>query len=400
MNTKEACLSRNRLLLIIARSLGLSIAAGIPTITFLWEDRGMTRGQFYLLEIFFAVVLMLLEIITGRFADRYGKVLTLKLGFVAQALGGLVYAFAGSFADFLVGEALFALGLALNSGTDEALLYQSNKGLGQTDTQQRWWNSTIGWGFVSMGVCSIIGAVIATFDLAYPFFFSAGCGFCAVALCFLMVEPAVEKTDDDSPPGGSLKQALGTVLLASGALRWMILAPGFVVSINQTYLWMYPEYLKDCELSTASTGLVYALFNLVAGATSLWLRKIEDDRIATRVVFVLLLAVAVSTVGLLSVVGVLAWLIILPQQMVRSVSGSLFSQTINKAIPDEVRVTALSIRNALRVILYVAVLTPWWLGIDSLGRNGMFQVNLLILGAAGAVFWFSRPKGNSAEASA
>jgi hypothetical protein len=161
---------------------------------------------------------------------------------------------------------------------------------------------------------------------------------------------------------------------------------------------MYPEYLKDCELSTASTGLVFAFFNLVAGVTSLWFRKIEDDRTATRAVFVLLLAVAASTFGLLSVVGVLAWLIILPQQMVRSVSGSLFSQTINKAIPDEVRVTALSVRNALRVILYVAVLTPWWLGIDSLGRDGMFRVNLLIMGFAGVVFWMCRPKERTSNA--
>jgi hypothetical protein len=119
-----------------------------------------------------------------------------------------------------------------------------------------------------------------------------------------------------------------------------------------------------------------------------------------KVIFLLLLAIAASTVGLLSIVGVLAWLVIIPQQMVRSVSGALFSQTINKAIPDEVRVTALSVRNALRVILYVAVLTPWWLGVDSLGRDGMFQVNLLILGLAGALLWISRPMEKSEEAQA
>lgn len=392
MSAREACLSRNRVLLLVARSLGFSIAAGIPTITYLWEDRGMSRGQFYLLEIFFAVMLMALEVVTGRFADRFGKVLTLKLGFIAQALGSLVYAFAGSFGDFIIGEALFALGLALNSGTDEALLFQSNKAVGQEDKQQRWWSTTIGWGFVSMGLFSIIGAYLATIDLELPFLFAAGCGFSACALCFLMAEPPVENTDDDAPPGGSLKQALATVLFASGSLRWMMIAPGFIVSINQTYLWMYPEYLKDCELSTASTGLVYALFNLVAGATALWLRRIESDRVGMVMVFVLILAVAASTVGLLSVVGALAWLVILPQQMVRSVSGSLFSGTLNKAIPDEVRVTALSIRNALRVILYVSVLTPWWLGVDSLGRNGMFQVNLLMLGFAAVLFWISRPR--------
>jgi MFS family permease len=392
MNTREFRFALNRLLLIGARSCALSIAAGIPTITFLWSERGMSRGQFYLLEIFFAIILMILEVITGRFADRYGKVVTMILGFAAQAAGSCMYVCADSFGDFLVGEALFALGLALNSGTDEALMYQTNKALGQEREQQRWWNITIGAGFLAMGVFSIIGAALATIDLTYPFVLSTGCAVLAMVLSVLMVEPPVETTGESFRRGGTLEQAISSVLWSSGALRWMILAPGFIVSINQTYLWMYAEYFKDCNVTTTASGYIFALFNLVAGVTALALRRVEDDRVAMKIVFALLLAVALSTVGLLSVVGVLAWIVIVPQQMVRSVSGSLFSQTINEAIPDEVRVTALSVRNALRVVVYVAVLTPWWLGIDSLGRDGMLWVNLIMLAAAALVFWITLPK--------
>jgi hypothetical protein len=88
--------------------------------------------------------------------------------------------------------------------------------------------------------------------------------------------------------------------------------------------------------------------------------------------------------------------ILLPQQVVRSVSGILFSQTINQALPDAVRVTALSIRNALRVTVYIAVLTPWWLGVDTVGRNGMFLVNLLMLAAAALIFWITYPRCDTA----
>lgn len=397
MDTKNVRLSLNRWLLVFARSIAFAVAAGAPTITELWQSRGMTKGQFYLLEIFFAIALMVLEIVTGRFADRYGKVPTLVMGFAAQAAGSLIYAAAGSFSDFIVGEAVFALGVALNSGTDEALLFQSNKALGLKKAErQRWWTVSIGLGFLMMCVCSIIGAWLATFNLALPFLFASGCGFVAMVTCFLMVEPPVENTGSGSPRGGTLKEAAASVLFSSGALRWMMIAPGFIVSLNQTYLWMYPEYLRDCDITVAERGYVFAIFNLVAGVSALSLRKVKDDRTGMRIVFALLLGLVASTCGLLSLVGTLAWLVILPQQVVRSVSGVLFSDTINDAIPDAVRVTALSIRNALRVTVYIAVLTPWWLGVDTLGRNGMFRVNLLMLAVAAVIFWVTCPRKDTA----
>jgi hypothetical protein len=176
----------------------------------------------------------------------------------------------------------------------------------------------------------------------------------------------------------------------------MILAPGFIVSLNQTYVWMYPEYLRDCDITTAERGYIFAVFNLVAGASALCLRTIENDTISMRLVFAMLLGLAASTCGLLTLVGSFAWVILLPQQVVRSVSGILFSQTINQALPDAVRVTALSIRNALRVTVYIAVLTPWWLGVDTVGRNGMFLVNLLMLAAAALIFWITYPRCDTA----
>jgi hypothetical protein len=122
------------------------------------------------------------------------------------------------------------------------------------------------------------------------------------------------------------------------------------------------------------------------------LREIKDAKRAVQILFVLIFALVGSTIGLASMVGGLAWLLILPQQMVRSISGVLFSHSINAVIPDAVRATALSVRNAVRVLLYVAVMVPWWLGVDYLGRNGMFSVNLLILVVGGVVLWVTTPR--------
>jgi hypothetical protein len=382
----------NRWLLIGARAFAAGFAAGTPGITALWAERGLQKGDFYLLEILFAAALLVLEVATGRFADRFGKVFTMKLGFVALIFSAAEYSVAEDFGGFLLGEVLAALGIALISGTDEALLYQSNKALGRADEHQRWWSWSLGGSFVAMAVFAVIGAHLSAIDLSGPFRFCLGCQVLGLLACFGMVEPPVSSDTGSAKPDGTLREAISAVLLSSSHIRWMAIAPGFVAGLNQTFLWMYPEYLAECNIDRAETGWVFALFNLVAGSTAMGLREIRSPKRAVQILFVLILALAGSTIGLASMVGGLAWLLILPQQMVRSISGALFSHSINAAIPDSVRATALSVRNAVRILLYVAVMVPWWLGIDSLGRTGMFNLNLLMLVIGGALTWLTSPR--------
>lgn len=389
---KTSYLLRNRWLLVAARCSAASFAAGTPGITALWHDRGLSKGDFYLLEILFAAALLVLEIATGRLADRVGKVFTMRLGFIALISGALAYAASTSFTGFLIGEVVAALGIALISGTDEAFLFQSCKALDREKEFQRLWTWSIGLSFAAMALFAFIGAQLSAVNLSAPFLFCAGFQVLGLLLCCAMVEPPRSEDSAEGRPGGTLREAVSAILLSSSHVRWMAIAPGFLVGLNQTFLWMYPEYLAECDINQGQSGYVFALFNVIAGATAMMMREISCPKRAARIMFALLVALAGSTLGLATMVGGLAWLLILPQQVVRSMTGGLFSQPINAAIPDAVRATALSVRNALRVSLYVAVMVPWWLGVDQLGRTAMFGVNLLILTVGGAILWVTIPR--------
>lgn len=382
----------NRWLLLPACCSAAAFAAGIPGLTALWADRGLSKGDFYLLEILFALALLILEVATGRLADRVGKVVTMKLSFIALTAGALVYGAATSFAGFLWGEVLAALGIALMSGTDEAFLFQSCRALNREDDFQKWWSWSIGASFLAMALFAIAGAYLSAGNLSAPFHLVAGFQVLGLLLSCVMVEPPTQQAASAARPGGTLREAISSILLSSALIRWMAIAPGFLVGLNQTFLWMYPEYLAECDIGRAETGYIFALFNLIAGATAMGMREIKEPKRAAQIMFALMIALAGSTLGLATMVGGLAWLLILPQQVVRSMSGALFSHPINEAIPDAVRATALSVRNALRVFLYVAVMVPWWLGVDQLGRNEMFWINLLMLTVGGAILWATSPR--------
>ena len=324
----------------------------------------------------------------------------MRLGFIALAMGALTYAGSTGFGGFLVGEVLVALGLALISGTDESLMFRSNAALGyDKKVHQRWWTFSIGASFISAALFAVVGAQLSDIDLAAPYLLIAGIQVVGLVVCFALVTPPQVVKTEGEIPGGTLREAVSAIVLSSSHIRWMAIAPGFVAGLNQTFLWMYPEYLGECGIDRAESGYVFALFNLVAGASAIGLRSITDTRRSVWIFFTLICALAGSTIGLVTMVGGLAWLLILPQQMVRSISGALFSSTINEAIPEAVRVTALSVRNALRVLLYVAAMVPWWLGVDYLGRTAMFSVNLVVLLVGATILWVTSPRTVHAEGS-
>jgi MFS family permease len=68
---------------------------------------------------------MACEVPSGVVADRLGRKSTLLLGALVNGAGCFLFAAADSFALFATGEVLFALGTAMISGADSAMLYDS-----------------------------------------------------------------------------------------------------------------------------------------------------------------------------------------------------------------------------------------------------------------------------------
>lgn len=368
----------NRWLLVVSRLGGLGIALGIPTITLYWEQQGIKKSEMFLLQIIFALGLIVLEVATGQFADRYGKVLTLRLAAGTQMVGCLNYSIADSFADFLIAELVFALGIALASGTDEAFLYQTCKALNRPLEHQRWWSRITSSGFWFMAMLVASGGWIASFGLSVPYWVASFLGVLSVTATALMVEPPKDVQSEQVVTAGTARLAWQALFCANPALRWMVLAPGLVGALNQPFVWTYPDYLVSCGLRLEQLGFAFALFNIVA-ALSAWnarrLRAVSAEIMATMSLFILL---AVSTFGLSLAAGFWAWLFILPQQIIRSYSGLLFSTSINAAVPDEIRASALSVRNAIRSSQYVLGLAIWWYFVDQIGFQGMLVVSFAL----------------------
>ena len=302
MGKRKLRLRANRWLLLGARSCGLAVAAGIPTITEFWSQKGLTKADFYLLEIVFALALIIFEVVMGRFADIFGKALTLRLGFSFQVLGSFSYAWSQTFTDFLVGELLLALGIALNSGADEGLLFQSGKALGESSAQNRWWSVINSAGFVFMALAALIGSQLAVYDLSYPFLFAAGFQVLALGAALFIIEPPLDMSMGETKSRRAVEASTKLLLFSDAQVRWMVLAPGFVMAVNQTYLWMYKDYLTDCTMTIAQVGYLFAFFHLVAGVSAFAYVKREKKELDFRLIAAFLSSICFASFYILALI--------------------------------------------------------------------------------------------------
>ena len=112
-----------------------------PVFTLLYLDYGLTLSQFAMLNVVWAATIVLAEVPSGAFADTLGRkklvVLSSLVMFVEIAMIALVPTENPNlvFMVFLVNRILSGLAMALASGADEALAYDTLK---EQDNEELW----------------------------------------------------------------------------------------------------------------------------------------------------------------------------------------------------------------------------------------------------------------------
>lgn len=95
--------------------------------------KGMNLVQIGLLEGIFHVTGLLSEIPTGALADLFGRRRILIIGRMMSLISAIIMLFSNSFLGFAMGFILSAWGYNLNSGSEEALIYDTLKELKKED---------------------------------------------------------------------------------------------------------------------------------------------------------------------------------------------------------------------------------------------------------------------------
>ena len=108
--------------LMIANALKSALFA-IPVLVLYYNQKGVSTGDFFLIQGISWLFVFVLELPSGYIGDVFSRKYTLISGFLFWILGYFIWIFGFGFWCLLIGELIFAVAISLVSGTVEAYLY-------------------------------------------------------------------------------------------------------------------------------------------------------------------------------------------------------------------------------------------------------------------------------------
>ncbi len=94
---------------------------------FLYMSQVLPMAQVIQLSAIYYLSVFALEVPSGYFSDRFGRRVTLLISASSMVIANICFLIGGSFGWFAVAQFFLAAGIAMQSGTDIALHYDSLK---------------------------------------------------------------------------------------------------------------------------------------------------------------------------------------------------------------------------------------------------------------------------------
>ena len=330
----------------------------VPVIVLFWQDNGLSLVEIMLLQSLYAFSIVLLEIPTGYFADIFGRKKTLLFAGLFFALGMFIYGIGFNFWQFLIGEIVWSVGVALASGTDSAFVYDSLVDLKQEKHYKKVWGNAMFYYFISTSVAVIIGGFVGKFNFRATLFLSAFVMLILIPLTLSMKEPKRHKLIVKKGYLWELFKIVKFALVNNKKLKWLMIYSGIILGFNSAALWLYQPYFKLSGLDIGYFGLVFAAFNVIAALGSKYAHRVDKHIGLNWSLFLPLILIVVSYFLMSNFLFLFSFSFAFLQQFVRGFFRPVVTDCVNKLTKSEIRATVLSVQSMFSRVSY-AIIIPF-----------------------------------------
>lgn len=336
---------------------------------------GMSLAQIGLIEGIYHATSIVCEIPSGAAADLLGRKRSMIVSRICTAVSCVIMLFSRSFGLFALGFMVQAAGSNLNSGSEEALVYDSMKCIGQEERYMRVYGRLNVLIEVSQGIATVAGGVLAE----YSYFW---CYLACLVIAMLALVPVLLMTE---APTASLEKghaAVAQVVAGHFRTSFAILKSDIrilknivyysVVFAAETLLFFYSQqYYSESGYNKIQISLILLIVGGVSCLGAVASEKIyrkagrKITRTATFAIAAALLCHgfgnAVLSVSAFAVAG-----------FFNSILYPVQSDALNHLIPSEQRATLISVNSMFFSIAMIVLFPAAGVLADRRGLSAVF----------------------------
>ena len=305
--------------------------------------KGLPLWQIGVVEGIFHIASFLFEVPSGALADLFGRKNVIIIGRLCSAISAVINLFANNLLGFAIGFTISALSYNLNSGSEEALVYDSLKKIGDEKSYLKV-NSRLNLIIeISQGLATFIGGILAEYSYVY-------CYITVIIISLLSMIPAVLFNEvpmdrEDSKDKVSIKKhfkvCYDIIKDNKEILKILIYFP-IVFTFNTVVFFYGQQYFSELGLNKIEISLVMLFSGLFSCIGSITCEKvIVVFKENTKYAISILMGVSIVMISSKNIVISIIFFGIM--NYANSVLYPIQSSSLNKLIPSEQRATIISI---------------------------------------------------------
>ena len=353
----------------------------MPVIVLFFESRGLTLPEIFLLQAWFATVVLIMEVPSGYLADLLGRKRVMVTGTFVLAVGHSILLFAEGFWQLALFETCMGLAVSLISGADLALLYDTEIALHEDANRKR---KAVRRLFTMRNVSEALAAatcsVLLIWSMEAAVYAQVAGGWVAFLLTFGVVEPPGQRLATESH-----LRNIGTVLrhlLLNGAvLRLTFLAMSVWALTTMFAIWLLQKHWQQLGIGIIHYGYLWAALTFISAVAGRYALSLEDRFGSTAMLTFIGIGPVLGYIGLGTFGAVGGVLISVVFFACRGFGHVVLSDALNKRVPSEFRATANSFASlgfraafALTAPLVAGALNLWGMETTFLLLGGMSLV--------------------------
>ncbi len=342
--------------------------------------KGMTLAQIGLLEGIFHITGFISEIPTGALADLFGRKKIIIIGRITSLISAIIMLFSNSFMGFAIGFILSAWGYNLNSGSEEALIYDTLKKLDREEEFLKV-NGKINLIIeVSQGLAVFIGGILSQIDFSISYITAVAIGLISLVLSTRFIEVDVIRKENQSINIiNHLKQSIDIVKNNKRLLNILIFFP--LIYTFSAIVYFYGQQLfNDMEYSRISISIIF-LFNGIFSSFGAILSSKIYKKYKSLGWIIISISISVFTIFMGIGKGNLSIVFFLGIGFLTSILQPISSNLINSMVESNQRATIISVESMFYSIMMI-ILFPIC---GFIGDRVYLELSFIMVGIVGVL---------------